>query len=257
MGKDFALILGGSKGIGFEVANQMLAKNYNIILNSRTPFEAYNKLKTNYPEDKIILLPGDISEDSTLKNLIDILENLNKLDSILINYGGSNIKPFYEIHYNEWIDYFKLMFLSPLEIIKNTLKYLKNSEYPRIVAITSFTIKKITKNMIVSNSLRIALVNALKTINLELSEEFNGKLLINAVAPGYINTHRLQDYISKQSKILNISENEYIKNQIEKNILIKRIANTEEIAKFIAFLLSYENTYINNQHIFFDGGIIY
>jgi len=111
--------------------------------------------------------------------------------------------------------------------------------------------------MIVSNSLRIALVNALKTINLELSEEFNGKLLINAVAPGYINTHRLQDYISKQSKILNISENEYIKNQIEKNILIKRIANTEEIAKFIAFLLSYENTYINNQHIFFDGGIIY
>ena len=257
MGKDFALILGGSKGIGFEVANQMLAKNYNIILNSRTPFEAYNKLKTNYPEDKIILLPGDISEDSTLKNLIDILENLNKLDSILINYGGPNIKPFYEIHYNEWIDYFKLMFLSPLEIIKNTLKYLKNSEYPRIVAITSFTIKKITKNMIVSNSLRIALVNALKTINLELSEEFNGKLLINAVAPGYINTHRLQDNISKQSKILNISENEYIKNQIEKNILIKRIANTEEIAKFIAFLLSYENTYINNQHIFFDGGIIY
>ncbi|MCX7869986.1 MAG: SDR family oxidoreductase [bacterium] len=257
MGKDFALILGGSKGIGFEVANQMLAKNYNIILNSRTPFEAYNKLKTNYPEDKIILLPGDISEDSTLKNLIDILENLNKLDSILINYGGPNIKPFYEIHYNEWIDYFKLMFLSPLEIIKNTLKYLKNSEYPRIVAITSFTTKKITPNMIVSNSLRIALVNALKTINLELSEGFNGKLLINAVAPGYINTTRLQDYISKQSKILNIPENEYIKNQIEKNILIKRIANTEEIAKFIAFLLSYENTYINNQHIFFDGGIIY
>lgn len=257
MSKNLALILGGSKGIGFEVATQMLAKDYNIILNSRTPFEAYNKLKTNYPEDKIILLPGDISEDSTLKNLIDILENLNKLDSILINYGGPNIKPFYEIHYNEWIDYFKLMFLSPLEIIKNTIKYLKNSEYPRIVAITSFTTKKITKNMIVSNSLRIALVNALKTINLELSEEFNGKLLINAVAPGYINTHRLQDYISKQSKILNISENEYIKNQIEKNILIKRIANTEEIAKFIAFLLSYENTYINNQHIFFDGGIIY
>ena len=255
MSKNFALILGGSKGIGFEVANQMLAKNYNIILNSRTPFESYNKLKTNYPEDKIILLPGDISEDSTLKNLIDILENLNKLDSILINYGGPNIKPFHEIHYNEWIDYFKLMFLSPLEIIKNTIKYLKNSEYPRIVAITSFTTKKITKNMIVSNSLRIALVNALKTINLELSEEFNGKLLINAVAPGYINTPRLQDYISKQSKILNIPENEYIKNQIEKNILIKRIANTEEIAKFIAFLLSYENTYINNQHIFFDGGI--
>ncbi|MGB9638789.1 MAG: SDR family oxidoreductase [bacterium] len=253
--KDFALILGGSKGIGFEVAKQMLSKNYHIILNSRNPFNAYNELKNNY-EDKIILLPGDISEDSTLKNLIDILENINKLDSILINYGGPNIKPFYEVTYNEWIDYFKIMFLSPIEIIKNTIKYLKNSEYPRIVAITSFTTKKITANMIVSNSLRIALVNALKTINLELSEMFEKKILINAVAPGYINTQRLQDFISKQSQILNINEKDYIK-QIEKNILVKRISEPEEIAKFIAFLLSYENTYINNQHIFFDGGIVY
>jgi len=256
MSKNFALILGGSKGIGFEVANQMLAKNYSIILNSRNPFEAYNELKKNYSEDKIILLPGDISEDSTLKNLVDILENINKLDSILINYGGPNVKPFYEITYNEWINYFKTMFLSPIEIIKNTINYLKNSEYPRIVAITSFTTKKITKNMIVSNSLRLALVNALKTINLELSESFNGKLLINAVAPGYINTERLQDYILKQSKILNVPPKDYIK-EIEKNILIKRISDVKEIGKFIAFLLSYENTYINNQHIFFDGGISY
>jgi 3-oxoacyl-[acyl-carrier protein] reductase len=254
--KNFALILGGSKGIGFEVANQMLAKNYHIILNSRNPLKAYNELKKNYSEDKIILLPGDISEDSTLKNLVNILENINKLDSILINYGGPNIKPFNEITHNEWLSYFKTMFLSPIEIIKNTINYLKNSEYPRIVAITSFTTKKITKNMIVSNSLRLALVNALKTINLELSESFNGKLLINAVAPGYINTERIQDYILKQSKILNISPNDYIK-EIEKNILIKRIADVKEIGKFIAFLLSYENTYINNQHIFFDGGIVY
>jgi NAD(P)-dependent dehydrogenase (short-subunit alcohol dehydrogenase family) len=55
---------------------------------------------------------------------------------------------------------------------------------------------------------------------------------------------------------LNISPNDYIK-EIEKNILIKRVADVEEIGKFIAFLLSYENTYINNQHIFFDGGIVY
>jgi len=132
--KNFGLILGGSKGIGFEVANQMLAKNYHIILNSRNPFEAYNELRKNYSEDKIILLPGDISEDSTLKNLVDILENINKLDSILINYGGPNIKPFHEITHNEWLNYFKTMFLSPIEIIKNTINYLKNSEYPRIVA---------------------------------------------------------------------------------------------------------------------------
>ena len=256
MHKLYALILGGSKGIGFSVADQMLSKNYTVILNSRNPFESYNKLKEKYSEEKIILLPGNISEDSTIRNLIEILENINKLDSILINYGGPNVKPFTEVLYDEWIEYFKIMFLAPLEIIKNTIKYLKNSEFPRIVAITSFTTKKITKNMIVSNSLRIALVNALKTINLELSDEMNNKLLINAVAPGYINTERLQDYISKQAKINNLSEQEY-KIKIEENILIKRIAQPEEIAKFIAFLLSYENTYINNQHIFFDGGIAY
>lgn len=243
------LITGGSKGIGFEIAKKIAEKGYTIILNSRNPFEAVRKLQEQ--NFKVIELAGSITEESFLKNLIEIVESYGYIDSALINYGGPPIKPFLEVSEKEWVEYFNLMLLSPLTIIKELIKYLERSNYPRIVAITSFTSIKPIKNMVISNSLRIGLVNALKTIALEFTDK---NILINAVAPGYIETERLKDFIQKQSQILNVEQNEY-KKAIEKNIPLGRIGQAEELAKFVSFLLSYENTYITGQHFAFDGGI--
>lgn len=243
------LIIGGSRGIGFAVAQKMAQLGYTIILNARDPFQACLHLKER--GYKIIELPGDITEESFIINLCEILENLGYLDSILLNYGGPPIKPFLKTTEKEWIEYFNLIVLSPLRIIKETIKYLEKSCYPRIVSITSFTTIKPLKNMIISNSLRMALVNALKTLALELADK---KILINAVAPGYINTERLQDFIHKQSELLEISPDEYRK-FLENNIPLKRIADPHELAEFVSFLLSNQNTYITGQHFVFDGGI--
>ncbi|MCX7758536.1 MAG: SDR family oxidoreductase [bacterium] len=243
------LITGGSKGIGFSIAIEMAKKGYTIILNSRNPHNATQYLKEN--NFKVIELPGDIKEDSFIKNLTEIIDNYGYVDSILLNYGGPPIKPFINISEQEWIEYFNTMFLAPLRIIKEMIKYLEKSKYPRILAITSFTTIKPMKNMCISNSLRMGLVNALKTIALETAEK---NILINTLAPGYIYTERLQEFIKKQSEIIGINHEEF-KNSIEKTIPLNRIAQASELAKFASFLLSEDNTYITGQHFTFDGGL--
>ena len=68
-------------------------------------------------------------------------------------------------------------------------------------------------------------------------------VLVNAVAPGFVNTE-----MTYQNNTL-----EQI-NALTKNIPIKRIAEPEEIAKFVYFLASEQNSYIVGQTIFIDGG---
>ena len=72
--------------------------------------------------------------------------------------------------------------------------------------------------------------------------EYQPKILVNAVAPGWINTE-----MNKQL------EEEVIKEETEK-IYLKRFAEPKEVATLIYFLCSEENTYVNGETIKIDGG---
>lgn len=72
--------------------------------------------------------------------------------------------------------------------------------------------------------------------------EFQPKILVNAIAPGWINTEMNKDL-----------PKELVKEETDK-IYLKRFAEPEEIANLIYFLCSDENTYINGEVIKIDGG---
>jgi len=79
-----------------------------------------------------------------------------------------------------------------------------------------------------------------------LSRELGpNQILINSIAPGYVNTKMTDQNIPKK-----------IQNKIKKDIPLERFANPVEIAQLVAFLLSDENTYITGQTIIIDGGYL-
>ena len=70
-GLKVAIISGSSKGIGLGLAKKFLKKNYKIVINSRN-FKnlntIYKKLKKKFP-NRVLMVCGDISKTSTLKNI--------------------------------------------------------------------------------------------------------------------------------------------------------------------------------------------
>ena len=68
-------------------------------------------------------------------------------------------------------------------------------------------------------------------------------ILANSVAPGFIDTDLTR-------KVLGDKGIQEIKNIIP----IKRLGKPNEVASFISFLVSEENTYISGQNIMIDGG---
>ncbi len=75
-----------------------------------------------------------------------------------------------------------------------------------------------------------------------LEKEFSCQVLVNSVAPGWINTEMNADL-----------PEDLVKDETSK-IYLERFAEPEEVAKLVYFLGSNENTYINNEIIKIDGG---
>ena len=87
---------------------------------------------------------------------------------------------------------------------------------------------------------KTGIIGATRTMALELGQE---NILVNAVAPGFVNTE-----LTKQN-----NTPEQIA-EIESKLPLGRMAEPEEIGKFVYFLGSFENTYITGQKIAIDGG---
>jgi 3-oxoacyl-[acyl-carrier protein] reductase len=103
-----------------------------------------------------------------------------------------------------------------------------------------------------SNALRAALVNALKTAAVELGPE---GVLVNALAPGYVATDRTRDWNDSYARQENVGVEE-IRNRTLSTIPLRRYGTPEGYARLAAFLLSEENDYVSGQQILYDGGLV-
>ncbi len=249
--QDVAILTGASRGIGFAVAQKMAERGYQLVLNSRHPEEAAEDLRKRY-NATIITVPGDVAAHATTEALIQAARELGGLDGLFLNLGGPPVKTLEETEEEEWETYFRSMVLGPLRLFKASLPLFRQRGGGRVVAITSFTVKQPYPQFILSNSLRAALNNALKTAALDYGPE---NILVNTVAPGFIFTDRVRQWLDMQAQRQQRPA-DAIRASVEQNIPLRRMGKPEEIAEVIAFLLSRQNGYVTGQQLLVDGGLV-
>jgi 3-oxoacyl-[acyl-carrier protein] reductase len=210
------LLTGGSRGIGKGI------KDF---------FEKHNH---------IVLSP--LKKEMDLSNLDHVKSYLTTIKDvdIIINNAGVNCLNSVESETIESLNKtLSVNYLSPFVICQHFLPLLKNKKYGRIVNIGSIWIDY-AKNLRGGYS---ASKNALHSLTKTIVSEFSEyNILCNTISPGYILTDLTLQNNTKEDL-------ENIKNQIP----LKRLGNTDEIAKLVYFL-TIENTYINGQNITIDGG---
>ena len=87
----FALVTGGSSGIGFAYAQEWARKGYNILIVSNREdlnTEALNRLQTQFPEQRIRARYQDLASDSAAQELFDFCESENLIVEVLVNNAG-------------------------------------------------------------------------------------------------------------------------------------------------------------------------
>ena len=213
-----ALITGASRGIGAAIASKFAKEGINVLAPTRNDLDLSSGESIN-------------SFLSSLKQRVDILVN---------NAGINVLSGITEITSSNIQDTFQINLFAPIQLTKGISTQMMDRKFGRIVNISSIW-SVISRAKRVTYSASKAGINGLtRTLAIELAP-YN--ILVNSVAPGYVNTELTRKNNSEQE--IKSSQN---------TIPLLRLAEPEEIAEVVFFLSSERNTYITGQVITVDGG---
>ena len=211
----------------------MKPKKSIIIAGSRGIGAGISKHLKTISKDTISLSSKDL-DTSKISDTNQFVKKYKNADVLVLNTGGPPATNFYSISNEDWLNYFNQLFLS-FTIILRDFKINKNGF---IFLISSFHIREINPNLVISNSLRVAFWSLLKSLTDIYAK--NNITTIN-IAPGPIDTDRIRN----------------LNNDIQKlkdKLPLKRLGKTDEIGELVKNIVLKDIKYINGTTIFMDGG---
>jgi len=245
----YFLVTGASSGFGKAVAEALIKEGARVLINARSE-EKLIEIKNTAP-NQIEYIAADITipleQDKVLNKI-----GTQKLHGAFINAGGPPAKSAMETKLKDWDEAFKNLVRWKIRMTKKIVQRLISTEGGRLVFLESISVKQPVPNLALSNSMRMAIVGYVKTLSSEVAHH---NISMNILAPGYHETAAMDRIIAKKAEVMNVSLEE-AKNEIEKETLIGKMGNANDLAKLALFLLSENASYINGQTISVDGGHI-
>jgi 3-oxoacyl-[acyl-carrier protein] reductase len=182
----------------------------------------------------------DYSSDESIKECINIINELDRVDVLINNAGVNKIETITEVTTEDW-DWINAVNLrGPFLLTRAVAEKMKKQKTGKIINIASIFGVVSKEKRAAYSSTKSGLIGFTKAVALDLAP-FN--VLVNAVSPGFVDTDLTRRILGPKN----------IKKVVE-TIPQKRMANTDEIAEVVLFLSSDLNTYITGQNIVVDGG---
>jgi len=245
----YFITCGASSGFGKAIARSLLQEGARVLAIARNQDQLSN-FSTEFP-GQVDILAGDLTKSETLQDIVRKVAD-KKVDGMLVNSGGPPVKTIKETTMQDWDDAYHSILRWKVELIKMILPYFEEQAYGRILVIESSSVKQPIENLVLSTSLRLAIVGFVKTLVQE--NNFPG-ITMNIIAPGSHDTPAIARIIEDLSKKQDISFDE-AKKALENKIPARKLGNPTDFASLATWLLSPLSNFVTGQTISVDGGII-
>jgi len=243
------VVTGATSGFGKAIADSLLSEGAKVIINARGE-ERLIKMQEAHP-DQVEIISGDITTDATISSLINMI-GTRKLDGMLINAGGPPAKSFISTELGDWDNAYKNILRWKVKLTKSLLPKFIDQSYGRIVYIESASVKQPIENLVLSNSLRLAVVGFVKTMAAEIGTK---GINCNIIAPGYHATPAMERLFKNKSETQGITTDEARK-IFEQQTKVGHLGKAEDLASLATWLLSPSSSYVTGQTIAVDGGLV-
>jgi len=240
--KKYALVTGGSRGIGRAISIQLAAQGYYVLINYKcNEIEAQKTLESivaNGGEGQ--LLSFDVANaqetEKVLTNWMD--DNKDAYIEVLINNAGirkDNLM--FWMTDDEWTDVVDTSLNGTFFATRLLVKYMLSKKFGRIINIVSISGVNGMAGQTNYSAAKAGIIGMTKALALETAKK---KVTVNAIAPGFIETDMTKD--------LNQDE-------LKKLVPAGRFGKAEEVAELVGFLASEKASYITGQVISISGGL--
>jgi len=249
LSKKLFVVTGATSGFGRAVAIALIKEGAQVIINARGK-EKLLEIQNEYP-DQVQIVAGDITTDAAMSEITRTL-GLRRIDGVLINAGGPPAKSFVATEMDDWDNSYESILRWKVKFTKILLDRFIEQQYGRIVYIESVSVKQPVEDLVLSNSLRLAVVGFVKTLSQEVA---NQGITLNILAPGYHATPAMERLFAHKSMLLGITPAE-AKEQYESETKMNKLGKPEDLASLAIWLLSPQSSFITGQTISVDGGLV-
>jgi 3-oxoacyl-[acyl-carrier protein] reductase len=248
-----ALVAGASKGLGKAVALAFAREGAQvaIISRDRARIEAAAQDIRNATGAQVLALAADVAQSADIQRAVNETEKTFRTIHILVtNAGGPPHGAFISLTDEQWQNTVNLTLMSTVRLSRAVIPLMQKQKWGRIIHMGSYSVKHPVENLMLSNSIRAAVVGLGKTQAMELARD---GILVNSVLPGWTVTERVDQLMQDRAK-RNSTDVSAEQAGIIKNIPVGRMGQPEEFANVIVFLASERASYVNGVTLPVDGG---
>ncbi len=239
----YALVTGGSRGIGRSICVKLAEMGYHILINYKSnEAEALStKSLCEAKQVKAEILQFDVSSKNEIEHTLgQWIESAgkDKVIEVLVNNAGIRQDTLLSFMSDEqWNTVLDTSLQGMFYVTRMVLNPMLMNRYGRIVNIVSLSGLKGMAGQVNYSAAKAGMIGATKALAQEIAKR---NVTVNAVAPGFVSSDMTADLDAVE---------------LSKMIPMKRFGKPEEVADLVGFLASVNAAYITGQVVSINGGL--
>lgn len=248
-----ALVTASSSGLGRASAKALAAEGANVAICARGE-EKLEDAKEEIDaagDGDVVAVPTDITDPDEIAALVDAtVEEFGGLDHVVTSAGGPPSGSFLDTTERDWYEAYDLLVMSAVRVTKAAHPHLVESDAGSIVNVTSTSVREAIDGLVLSNSVRRAVIGLMKT----QAREWAPDVRANAVLPGAHETPRIQELVEASVERGEFDSYDEGLADWSSDIPLDRVGQPSEFGDAVAFLSSERASFVNGAAVPVDGG---
>ncbi len=247
-----ALVTAASRGLGKASARKLAREGARVVMCARSAAleQAASdiRLETN---SQVLAVRADVTLQADIERLVQhTIKKFGKIDILVINAGGPPPGNFLDVTIADWEKAIQLTLMSAVRLCYEVVPQMLEQGSGSIVAVESISVRQPIDKLILSNSIRMAVIGMLKS----MANEFGPQgIRINSINPTFTWTERVEQLLQRRAAD-NGTDIEQEAAAIAATIPLRRMGDVEEFGRAVAWLASPASSYIHGHGLMFDGG---
>ncbi|MGI6641820.1 MAG: 3-oxoacyl-[acyl-carrier-protein] reductase [Limnochordia bacterium] len=231
------LVTGATRGIGRATAQHLLNQGFQLAVIGRNA-----DLLEEWKAQGVLALPADVGDASQVDQAVKmVLEHYGRIDAVVNNAGITRDGLLMRMTDDDWESVLNTNLTGVFNVCRAVVRPMLKQRSGKIVNVASVVGISGNAGQVNYAASKAGIIGLTKSLAKEVASR---NILVNAVAPGYIDTDMTRALTAEQRQLM------------LQHIPLQRTGKPEDVAKLVGFLVSEDNQYITGQVIRCDGGLM-